>query len=402
MILEKHKEKLDARKVRLVSFISFFMGFLQALFIYVMSTYFKEASGTENVGPFYLFSYAVVLMLLLNLHKLVRVFGKSFIFLLSLICKLASLALLLILPPSYLSIGALMLYIIAGSLEWVSLDIILESFSIDNMSGSIRGKHLTIINLGYLVGPFLSTQILSGFGYEGIFLVLLIANAFLLIIASLGLSRIKDSFSLDFGVRESLRKIWKRKNILRSYWASFVLDFFYSLVIIYTPIHLMNLGIPWEKIGIIFTLMLVPFVLVQYPLGIIADRKTGEKEWMFFSVLMMGASTAAMYFISSSEIWIWATVLFATRIGAAILEVMRDSYFYKRIDGGDVDVINFFRTSQSLAYIASSVMAFLIFTFYTGDPIRVIFLAVAAVIFSALLPIFNLKDNVCAKVVRKT
>ncbi|MFZ5982718.1 MAG: MFS transporter, partial [Patescibacteria group bacterium] len=281
----KHKEKFDSRKVKLVSFISFLMGFIQALFLYVMSTYFKEASGTENVGPFYLVSYVVVLVLLLNLHKLVRIFGKSFIFLLSLILKIVSLSLLLILPPSYISIGALMLYIVAGSLEWVSLDIILESFSIDNMSGSIRGKHLTIINLGYLVGPFLSTQILEGSGYRGIFIILLLVNAFLLIISALGLRRVDNRINLQLGVRESLQKIWKRKNILRSYWASFVLDFFYSLIIIYTPIYLLDLGIPWDKIGIIFTLMLVPFVVVQYPLGILADRKTGEKEWMFLSVL---------------------------------------------------------------------------------------------------------------------
>ena len=73
----KHKEHLNRKKTKLISLISFFLGFSQAVLLYVMSTYFKEASGTENVGGFYFIAYAILLCFLLNLHKLTRKLGKK-------------------------------------------------------------------------------------------------------------------------------------------------------------------------------------------------------------------------------------------------------------------------------------------------------------------------------------
>ena len=48
-----HQEKIDKQKIKQISFISFLMGFAQAVMIYVMSSYFKQVAGTENVGFFY-------------------------------------------------------------------------------------------------------------------------------------------------------------------------------------------------------------------------------------------------------------------------------------------------------------------------------------------------------------
>ena len=392
----QHDEKIDKKKIKLISFISFLMGFLQALFIYVISTYFKEVSGTENIGPFYLVSYVVVLIILLNLHKLIKTVGKSNALFFSLLFKIVSLAFMLILPPSPASLVFLMLYIISGSIEWVSLDVVLESFSMDNMSGRIRGKHLTVVNLGFLLGPFLSTKIIASFGYSGIFGVLLVVNALILIIAIIGLRKVNHRFDGEVKVKELIKKVYARKNISRIYLISFALEFFYALAVIYTPIYLLDIGMSWEKIGWIFTAMLIPFVILQYPMGLLADKKIGEKELIIISLVIVAISTLAIYFIGSTSILIWSLVLFSTRIGAAILEIMRDSYFYKRIDGHDIDLINFFRTAQSTAYIVSAVVAFLIFRFFPGgQPIKIIFLAVAATVFLSIYPAVRLKDNPC-------
>jgi len=389
----RHAEKLDKRKIKLLSFISFFMGFLQALFLYVMSIYFKEASGTENIGPFYIFSYAVVLFLLLNLHKLTRIIGKANVFYFSLLFKMVTLVLLLMLPPSYLSIGALMLYIVFGTIQWVSLDVILESFSIDNMSGRIRGKQISIVHLGFILAPMLSTYFLAKFGYSSIFLTLFICNAFLFVVALIGFRRVNEKFREDLSVKEFFRRLVRRKNVQRIYYISFVLEFFYALALVYIPLYLINLGMPLEKMGLVFSFMLIPFLILPYPLGILADKKTGEKEMLGISVLILAISMVAIYLIGSKEIWIWGIILFGTRIGAAMLESMRDSYFYKRIASCDMDLINFFRTGRPVAYILSSGIAFLIFIFYPENAIRVIFIVVALVSISALYPIWKLIDN---------
>ncbi len=390
----RHAESFDKKKIKLLSFISFLMGFSQALVIYVISSYFRIASGTENVGIFYLVSYALTLAVLLYLHKIVKNLGKVAVFYLSSFLKIVAVAFLMVLPPSYWAIFFLALYLILVTIEWVSLDVILESFSMDNMSGRIRGKHLTFINAGFLLGPFLSSYEIGKYGFNRVFLLLFIISSIVLILSMIGIRKADHVFSAEIKIKEIFSRILARKNILRIYYVSFALELFYAMMIIYTPLYLNDLGMSWEKIGIILSIMLIPFVLVQYPMGVIADKKTGEKEMIIISLIVMTVSTVSIFYIRSTSILVWGTILFATRVGAALLEVLRDSYFYKRIDACDVDLINFFRTAMPLAYILATFFAtILLFIF----PMRSIFIFTAFAVASAIIPAIFLVDNKCEK-----
>lgn len=387
-----HDEKLDAGRIHLTSFVSFLMGFSQAVLVYVISSYFKLATGTENVGVFYAVSYIIFLIVLLNLHKVMRALGKANVFYFALLAKLAVIIFLIFSDPSAIGILLLMLYIILGHIEWVALDVIIESFSVDRMSGRIRGLHLTIINAGFLFGPFVSTYILENIGFNGIFIFSLVFNAFVFIFGLLSFRNVNHRFEQKLKIVDIFKKVVNRKNVLRIYYISFVLEFFYALMLIYTPIYLRDLGYSWEMIGIMFTVMLVPFVLIQYPAGILADKKIGEKEMLIFSLLAMALATGAIYFIGSGSVVIWAAVLFATRIGAALIEILRDSYFFKRIDRRDVDILDFFRTALPVAYIcAATLSSFVLFLF----PTKYVFVLTALVVTSALYPAFRLKDSQC-------
>ncbi|MEK7598536.1 MAG: MFS transporter [Patescibacteria group bacterium] len=385
-----HDEQLNKKKIKLISFISFLFGFSQAILLYVMSFYFKLATGTENVGIFYTISYIIVLIILLNLHKLVRKIGKSNVFLFSLLAKIILVFFLTLLPPSFLSLLLLMGYIIFSSLEWTNLDVILESFSKDQMSGRIRGVHLTIFNLGFLLGPFLSTKILENMNFQGIFVVVLIFNAVVFSLALIGLRGVNHEFNQKLKVADLVKKVFRRKDVMGIYYISFVLEFFFALMVIYTPLYLLDIGFSWEKIGIVFTMMLIPFVLLQYPAGVLADKKIGEKEMIILAILIMAASTLGIYFIHSLSVLVWGAALFATRVGAALIEILRDSYFYKKIDGHDVDIINFMRTSMPVAYILSTAISTIFILLFS---IKFAFILVSLVVLSALYPAFTLKDN---------
>ncbi|MDP1834214.1 MAG: MFS transporter [Candidatus Moranbacteria bacterium] len=393
----KHNERLDETRLRLSSFVTFLMGFSQAVLIYVMSSYFELATGMQNVGVFYAFSYGIFLLILLNLHKLVRLWGKSNVFYFSLLANIVVITLLIFAQPSMIGVALLMLYIILGHIEWVALDVIVESFSVDRMSGRIRGLHLTILNAGFMFGPFASTYILDRMDFQGIFIFALIFNCFVFIFALIGFRNINHKFEQKLKVMDILRKVRRQADIMRIYYISFVLEFFYALMIIYTPIYLRNLGYSWENIGWIFTAMLAPFVVLQYPMGILADKKTGEKEFLIVALLLMACSTSAIYFIGTGTATIWAIVLFATRIGAALIEILRDSYFFKKIDAADVDLINFFRTSVPAANIMAAALSSVVLIF---APIKFTFILTGLVVLSALYPAFKLVDNASEKEMR--
>lgn len=392
-----HKEKLNFEKIQLLGFVSFLMGFSAALLSYVISSYFKLAIGTDNVGGFFLFSYFIILIVFLNLHKLVGWLGKSAVFYITFLFRIVATVFLIFLNPSPLALFFLVIYIITESAGWVNLDIILESFSVDRMSGRIRGLHLTIMNTGFILGPFLSTRILEMFDYKGIFFANFTIQFLVFSIALLGLRGINHTFHRKETTIELLKRVWKRKNVLRIYYISAVLEVFYAIMVIYSPLYMLNLGFSWAEIGIIFSIMLVPFVITQYPMGLIADTETGEKEFLILSVFVMGLSTLAFFYNTSANLFVWAGILFMTRMGASLIEILRDSYFYKRIDGDDIDLIDFFRTSRPVAYMAATAVASIILFFFS---IKYVFLFLAIFVFSGLYPAIRLIDNKSEKELR--
>ena len=386
----KHDEKLEMGKVNVLSGVALLAGLSESFFLYIMSTYLAESFGRENIGIFYVLSYVAILLILLNLHKIIKKIGKSDFLFSALFFKILSIGVLLFVSPGPLGIVATIAYIIFLNLQWVGLDMILESYSSDKMSGRIRGRFLTALNVGILLGPFLSTVILSKYNYYGIFLTLFILNIIIFLVEIFNIEKVNHRFKGHSGVMYLLRKVLKRSDILKIFYISFTLDFFYALTVIYVPIRLISLGVSWKDIGIILTIMLIPFALIQYPAGMLADKKFGEKEMLSGAIFLMGCASLAMYFISSKEIFVWASVLFLSRVGAALIEILRDSYFYKRIDAHDVDLINIFRSSGSVAYIlAASVSAIMLLVF----PLKAVFVLVALVVFSALIPALRLEDN---------
>ncbi len=385
-----HKERVDNKKLHIISVISFLMGFASALLAYAISTYLKDVLGAGNIGIVYVVAYAIVLLLLLNLHKIIRFSGKSFVLQLSLFLKIISVVGLLIVPMSLTGVWFLILYIVSGLLAWTSLDGILESFSDDRRSGRIRGAHLAITNAGFLMGPLLSSQLLERYGFNGLFIASLATYLVIFIVAMISIRKTNHKFKKDIDIHSLLKKVFQRKNIMRVYYISFTLEFFYALMVIYAPLYLLSRGFTWDQLGVAFTVMLIPFVLLQYPMGVIADKKTGEKEFLVFSFFILGISTLIFYFTNSPSILVWTTILLLGRIGAALVEILRESYFYKRIDGNDVEVIDFFRTAKPVAYILATTLSTIILAVSST---RMIFLVISLVAFSAIYPTFKLMDN---------
>lgn len=393
--MKKHKEHIDKNKIHLISAISLMLGFSHALLLYVASTFFAKASGTENVGVFYLVANSIVLIGLLNMHKMISKLGKTTVFLFFFFMQICLGAFLVASGPTWLGVILLMLLIIAMDMVWVSLDVILESYSEDNQSGRIRGFHLMIMNIGFLLGPFLSMRILEHYGFSELFFVVMIINMLIFIVSLVSLRKTGFEYKGDLTIRDLVKKIFVNRDLMNIYYVSFLLEFFYALMTIYMPLYLLDLGLGWDKIGIIFTIMLVPFVLVEYPAGIIADSKHGqEKKMILISICIIAFSTLSIFFIKGTEVWLWAMVLFATRIGAALLEVLRDSYFYKKIDGRDVDIISFFRTARPVSYVVAAVIS-AIFVAISG--ISSVFVIISIVALLVLFPALRLSHNGCGK-----
>jgi|GEM_PF-5308441 len=164
------KEHLNRKKTNFVNFVGLLLGFFGAFTGYTLSAYFAEISGSDNVGSFYLVSYAVSFLALFFLRPMIRRLGRARMLYLSLGLSVMCMALVMH-NSSELWLAAILLlaFLVFDSVTWVMLDIVLEGYSSDSMSGRIRGLHLSILNTGYLFAPYCATSVLKHFGYDGIF-----------------------------------------------------------------------------------------------------------------------------------------------------------------------------------------------------------------------------------------
>lgn len=383
-------EDFRRNKLRLLSLLSFLMGFIDAFLVYILSSYFSQISGESFIGGFYLVAFVLVFWLLTNLQPIVHGLG-SVRFLGMLIVGLIGTSFFLSLDdPSWVGAVVLLMYIICNNLLWSVMDVLVEDFSTDQVSGRVRGLYLTVLNAGVLLAPIISTQLFSLSGYSGIFSVVSIGYMAVLLLVIAGLRNHQTARLPRIAFAETIRKVVKRKNVLLIYGVSWTLEFFYSIMIVYMPILLLSQGFNWEKIGFIFTVMLIPFVLVQYPLGIMADKKWGEKELLFVALVILGVSTAVAGFTRSTDIVFWAGLLFITRLGAAALEVLRDSYFYKQIGPTDTDIVAFFRSARPTAAIAAAGISLLFLSIFT---VHSLFYLVGALALAACFAVLSLEDT---------
>jgi MFS family permease len=100
--------------------------------------------------------------------------------------------------------------------------------------------------------------------------------------------------------------------------------------------------------------------LLEGFLGYIADKYIGEKEILVTGFIILAGSTALMSFVDSNSFWIWALVLFMTRVGASMIEIMTETYFFKKITSTDVSIIGAFRMTRPFIYTLSPLLGSLL------------------------------------------
>lgn len=135
--------------------------------------------------------------------------------------------------------------------------------------------------------------------------------------------------------------------------------------------------------------MLIPFVILDFPLGKLSD-KIGEKKMLLIGFCIISIATLVIPFIETKTLWLWALVLLLTRIGAATIETMSESYFFKSVREEDVGVLSFFRNTSPLSYIIGPALA--IFVLLLVPSFEYIFFVLGAVLLVGLSISLRLRD----------
>jgi len=376
-------------------YVLYLLGFMftihMALPAYINSTFLSGYATERFVGVIYAVSSIALIIALATIPIFLRRFGNyrvttslAYLQILSLLGLAFFKSIFLIIPIFIISMVAIML------IDFTA-DIFLESYSNDGETGSIRGTYLTAKNVAWVLSPMIAGFILTNGDYWKVYLA---AAGFMMVVLFFlmpNLKQYKDPAYERIPFWSTFKEVWRKKNIYKIFMANFLLKFFFAWMVIYTPIYLHeHVGFDWDIIGVMFTIMLLPFVLFEIPVGKLADARWGEKEFLSIGFVIIALSVGTLAFITDANVILWTALLFMTRIGASIVEIMTESYFFKQIDGTHTNLLGFFRNTYPLAYIIAPLFA-------TGllaiIDYRFLFLVLAGIMLLGLRYSLTLKDT---------
>ncbi|MDO8424124.1 MAG: hypothetical protein Q7S54_00750 [bacterium] len=370
--------------------ISFLLSIHSGALLYINSTFLGRFFGTGMVSLLFLAAAVFNIGLFLIAPRLLKYFGKSLLLLFFLfITGGATLGLANAATPS----NAAFLFLIYGSflfMNYYFLDIFLEELTNNAHTGEIRGLYFTFINAGIALGPLVVALFSRG---DSLVLVYLAASLLLVPPIFIALFSFKPKRSETAPVK-SLNlpfKEWlKNDGVRRTTLARVVLETFFGIMVIYTPIYLHGvLGFGWAELGIIFTVALLPFVFLEWPAGELADRLWGEKEIMSIGFFITGMSLLIMPFLGKSFA-AWMLILLLSRVGASLIEITTESYFFKQIDASQAGLLGIFRLARPASYIFAVVVATLSLQFFSMEKL---FFILAVIVFLGLRESLYLKDT---------
>ncbi len=392
-ILSKISERVRQHKLLTVIYASnIFLSFHYYFIIYVNSSFLSEFFTDSQVSTLYIIASFLNLLLLLNISKILNKVGNYKIITYSIIIEALAILGLAVSDTAFLVGLYFIIHQIVVPIILFNLDVFLESESTDNTkTGGIRGTYLTLANITLVIAPSIVGLILLNNQYHRVYAVSLMFLVPLYLCIKKYFKVYVDAPVSHIKVRETIRTYLATPNLSRIFATHFSLQLFYAFMIIYTPVYLSKyIGFSWGEIGIMFTIMLLPFALFELPIGKLADKKYGEKEILTIGLVIMGLSTLVMSFISVKSFLLWTILLFITRTGASFVEITSDSFFFKQVNTTNTDEISIYRTTRPLAFIIAPLIATLALQFL---PYHYIFMIVGTIVILATHWSLALKDT---------
>ena len=246
------------------------------------------------------------------------------------------------------------------------LDLYVESITEDETkTGNMRSLYITGANIGVILGPITASILIFGDNYDALysFSALMLAAVFL--ISLFQLHRYKPSIPDTGKFIESIKSLGTCLiSVRRTMVVQLIYHMWNTWIIIYAPLYLVQSGYEWQFIGGLIAIALLPYLFLEIPLGILADKKWGEKEIMVVGVVVLALMTGLLSLVSiDSQIILWSLVFIAMRIGAAMVEVATESYFFKQVDEEDSALISMFRMLAPLGGLLGPLIALAIIPF---------------------------------------
>jgi MFS family permease len=285
------------------------------------------------------------------------------------------------------------LFNITNTLFFFCIDIFIEHFSDKKNIGKVHGVYLTVYNVAWMISPFITGMLASGgHGYIPVYICAFITAIITMVGFILWVPSFRDASYSKVPFFQAYKFIRDKHHLASINIINFILQFFFVWMVIYTPIYLVeHLGFSWENIGVMFTYMLAPFVVIPLSLGVIIDKyKLHKRNLIVIGTIIMSISTICITFMDTKSIMFWALILCMTRVGAAIVETASEMYFFTHVKEEDAQLLSIYRDMSPLSYLIAPLLGTAVLLFF---PFKYLFIILGILVLCIVYYVPRLKHS---------
>jgi len=365
-----------------------------ALILFANSTFLEESFSNTAISLLYAGGSILSVFIFLLIPHIIERFTIFTTALFFILCEFISIGGMAVAGNPVILATLFVLHTALISILFYICDVYLEKSTKEEVvTGSTRGTYLTLTNIAFMIAPLLTGIIVSVYGYRYVYAcsALLLFPLLYMFIKWLRPIRSESEVLVPTNIPKDTTISIRNKKIFYPLFAQIVLQFFFAFMVIYLPIYLITeIGFTWKILGPIFTIMLLPYVLFELPVGYLADSRYGEKEFMIGGFLLIAATMVAITLPETPHAILWSVLLFLSRVGASFAEITTETNFFRQVDGSDEGIISLFRLSRPLAYVLAAIVGTISLAYL---PFTALFLVLAGIILVGVIVLLPMKDS---------
>ncbi len=316
------------------------------LIIYIVGPYLETLIGVAGAGLVITMGAVITLLIFPIMPRLVAKRGAKRIAIALAFFQAVVLTILAGSPSAGIAIACVALACATSPLLAYQLDLLLEAtVKEEGSTGRVRTAFMTVGSLALVLAPLMVGLLLDGTNrYDLVFFAAAVSlTPFIMLFL---VERIPEGLPPHGSkIAAVFTCMWGDRDFRAVAFSYGLLQVFFHLAPLYIPIYLHTvLGMPWDQLGWMFAIMVLPFVFLEYPAGYLADRYFGDRLLLVAGFIIMGLAFAAFTFVdAATPLVVILAILVLTRIGAALAEAMVEGHFFRRVSERDPNTVSVFR-----------------------------------------------------------
>lgn len=311
----------------------------------------------------YYYSALAIISLVASLGSTIILRNFSKVWLMKIILgALSTIFFLLTIAPTVWRFAAFDLArVVSITLFFIILAIFVRDFASQQEIELAEGRYFLFNNIGWVIGPITGGVLAkiyaneAAFIFTGVCYIILLALFFQqhLIAKNPHLHHEKEKPRKEESLMQNLRDYLSNRDLVIAFIITFGMYFWWSTSAIYMPIALTQLGYSQDVVGLVFSLSIIPLILLEF------HASDGAKTHGVRNYLVLGYALLSLclilFTLASATMLIKLMIL--VNIGSAFIEPIKEIYFFKAVRREDEErFYGIYNASYPVAYILAPII----------------------------------------------